>query len=44
MSGYTYESDYDLVINESINHTDVLFDGERCTLFTDFKVTSGQVP
>ena len=36
--GYNYESDYDLVINESINHTDVLFDGERCTLFTDFKV------
>ena len=36
--GYNYESDYEYAENESIMHTDVLFNGERCKLFMDYKV------
>ena len=38
MSGHTYESDYDLVMNESMTHSSVLINGERYTLFSDYKV------
>ncbi|MBP5577946.1 MAG: hypothetical protein J6X56_00465, partial [Ruminococcus sp.] len=38
MSGHTYESDYDLVMNESMTHSSVLIHGERYTLFSDYKV------
>ncbi len=38
--GYNYESDYGFALNESIMHTDVLFNGERCKLFIDYKVNA----
>lgn len=37
-SGHNYESDYNFVVNESIIHDPVLFNGEKCTLFLDYKV------
>ncbi len=36
--GYNYESDYRFVVNESIVHRNVFFNGEKCTLFMDYKV------
>ncbi|WP_303824639.1 cell wall metabolism sensor histidine kinase WalK [Ruminococcus flavefaciens] len=38
MSGHTYESDYDLVFNESITHSSIIINGEKYTLFSDYKV------
>ena len=38
MSGHSYVSDYDLVFNESMTHNSILINGERYTLFSDYRV------
>ncbi|WP_294412620.1 HAMP domain-containing sensor histidine kinase [uncultured Ruminococcus sp.] len=38
MSGHSYVSDYDLVFNESMTHSSIIINGEKYTLFSDYKV------